>query len=151
MLPTGRGGRGDGRGQAKRERGTAGEDDLADAMGQLDLRTDEQRERDRLRRQATQCIWIGWFPRRDDQEPATNAHLGGKKVYRRCAKDFTSEHRPYCALHWNKGGNEPGPGPEHDPSIPKDKDGNPKKKNQRGLGSMNDVIMAMMRKGGGTA
>ena len=147
MFPSGRGGRGEGGGGGRRQR-TGGDpmDDLASSMGDIDLRTAEQKERDRLRRLMTQCVWVGWFDKRDEDEPATNAAQGGKKVYRRCAEHFGKDTKPYCWRHDGKP-NDKGPGPEHDPSVPKDKDGKPKKRNTRGLGSMNDMIMAMMKGG----
>ena len=148
MLPAGRGSRGGGGGGGKRQAGGGSDDDdLANAFRGLDLRTPDQREKDELRRLLTQCIYVGWFDKRDDDEQATNANVGGKKVYRRCAASWNQRDKPHCSDHAGKS-NEPGPGPEHDPSVKKDKDGNIRGKNKKGLGSLNDMITGMMRRGG---
>ena len=133
MPPSGRrGASGDeGRGGGKKGRGNQSDDELARLLNdKADLRDEDQKEQDRRRRLATQCIYVGWFQLRDGEKP-TNP--GSKQVYRRCAATQSAKCVPWCKDHKGlpDGDRSKDPGlPGSKPKDPKD----PKDKKPRGLG-----------------
>ena len=86
-----------------------------------DLRTERQKDDDKKRRLATQCIFVGWFPVREGETP-TNP--GSDQVYRRCNRSMDAEHNPWCHNHWRREDDDP----NEDPGLKK------KKRNTKGGG-----------------
>lgn len=130
MPPAGRRAAGNsGGGGGKKGRGGGNDDDDLSRMlsNKMDLRSQDQKERDIRRRLGTQCVFNGWFRLLPGESP-TNP--GSKKIYRRCTKSQSANHMPWCQDHWQKEDDDP----NEDPGLPKPKKGGGPGGAKKGLG-----------------